>query len=152
MRNRGSILVGLFVVAACALQVSAQSTRGAVLFEGARLLVGDGSEPIERSAILVVNDRFVRVGRGGTFQVPAGAVRIDLTGKTVIPALIDAHAHIGYMKDLTSGPQNYTRENILDHLQRYDITNSRKISQVYLRGQEINRNALRARWTRPSSN
>ena len=32
---------------------------------------------------------------------------------------IDAHAHIGYMRDLTSGPQNYTRENIVDHLQRY---------------------------------
>jgi len=37
----------------------------------------------------------------------------------VIPALIDAHSHIGYMKDLTSGPQNYTRENILDHMYRF---------------------------------
>ena len=46
-------------------------------------------------------------------------VRVDLTGKTVIPALIDAHSHIGYMKNLTSGPQNYTRENILDHLYRF---------------------------------
>ena len=44
---------------------------------------------------------------------------MDLTGKTVIPALIDAHSHIGYMKDLTSGPQNYTRENILDHMHRF---------------------------------
>ena len=152
MRNRRSILCGLVVVAACSMQAFAQPSGRPVVFEGARLLVGDGGEPIERSAILVANDRFVRVGREGTFQVPAGAIRVDLTGKTVIPALIDAHAHIGYMKDLTSGPQNYTRENILDHLQRYDITNSRKISQVYLRGQEINRNALRARWTRPSSN
>ena len=44
---------------------------------------------------------------------------MDLTGKTVIPALVDAHSHIGYMKDLTSGPENYTRENILDHLHRF---------------------------------
>ena len=51
--------------------------------------------------------------------MPAGAARVDLTGKTVIPALIDAHSHIGYMKDLTSGPQNYTRENILDHMHRF---------------------------------
>ena len=114
-----SILFGLVVVAACSMQAFAQPSGRPVVFEGARLLVGDGSEPIERSAILVLNDRFVRVGREGTFPVPAGAVRVDLTGKTVIPALIDAHAHIGYMKDLTSGPQNYTRENILDHLQRY---------------------------------
>ena len=44
---------------------------------------------------------------------------IDLTGKTIIPALIDSHSHIGYMRDLTSGAQNYTRENILDHLSRF---------------------------------
>ena len=52
-------------------------------------------------------------------QAPAGAARVDLTGKTVIPALVDAHSHIGYMKNLTSGPQNYTRENILDHMYRF---------------------------------
>ena len=51
--------------------------------------------------------------------MPAGASRVDLSGKTVIPALIDAHSHIGYMKNLTSGPQNYTRENILDHMHRF---------------------------------
>jgi len=33
--------------------------------------------------------------------------------------LIDAHSHIGYMRDLTSGPQNYTRENILDHMHKF---------------------------------
>jgi imidazolonepropionase-like amidohydrolase len=37
----------------------------------------------------------------------------------VIPALIDAHSHIGYMRNLSSGPQNYTRENILDHMHKF---------------------------------
>ena len=89
------------------------------LFEGARLIAGDGNPPIENSAFLVQNNRFVRVGRKGDVPAPAGAARVDLTGKTVIPALVDAHSHIGYMKDLTSGPQNYTRENILDHMSRF---------------------------------
>ena len=89
------------------------------LYEGARLITGDGGAAIERSAFLVENGRFTRVGRQGELQAPAGATRVDLTGKTVIPALIDAHSHIGYMKDLTSGPQNYTRENILDHMHRF---------------------------------
>ena len=57
----------------------------------------------------------------GEASVPAppGAARVDLTGKTVIPALVDGHSHIGYMKNLTSGAANYTRENILDHMYRF---------------------------------
>jgi len=89
------------------------------LFEGARLISGDGSASIENSAFIVENNRFTRIGRKGEVAAPSGAARIDLTGKTVIPALIDAHSHIGYMKNLTSGAQNYTRENILDHMYRF---------------------------------
>jgi imidazolonepropionase-like amidohydrolase len=92
---------------------------GAVLYEGARLITGDGSSPIERSAFLVENGRFTHVGQQGELEPPAGAVKVSLAGKTVIPALVDAHSHIGYMKDLTNGPQNYTRENILDHMHRF---------------------------------
>ena len=89
------------------------------MYEGARLITGDGSAPIERSAFLVQAGRFVRVGRQGENLAGPDVRRVDLTGKTVIPALIDAHSHIGYMKNLTSGPQNYTRENILDHMYRF---------------------------------
>jgi imidazolonepropionase-like amidohydrolase len=92
---------------------------GVTLFEGARLIVGDGRPPIERSAFVVDGPRIVQVGQQGNVRLPPGAARVDLTGKTVVPALIDAHSHIGYMKGLTSGPQNYTRENILDHMQRF---------------------------------
>ena len=117
------LLVGwLFVTAACSAQPANQTTQTAAavtVFEGARLIVGDGSPPIEDSAFLVEGDRFGQVGRRGEIQAPAGAVRVDLTGKTVMPALVDAHSHIGYMKDLTSGPQNYTREHILDHMYRF---------------------------------
>ena len=95
------------------------TSKSVILFEGARLIVGDGRGPIENSAFLVENDRFSRVGTKGALQIPEGATRVDLTGKTVIPALIDAHSHIGYMKNLTSGSQNYTRENILDHMYRF---------------------------------
>ncbi len=99
--------------------VAAQAPNRLTLFEGARLIVGDGQQVLERSAFLVDGARIAQVGRQGEIRLPRGAARVDLTGKTVIPALIDAHSHIGYMKDLTSGPQNYTRENILDHMQRF---------------------------------
>ena len=113
------LLLALLVAAASATAAAQGSRPAAVLYEGARLFTGDGSAPIERSAFLVENGRFTRMGRQGDVPAPVGAARVDLTGKTVIPALIDAHSHIGYMKNLTSGPQNYTRENILDHMRRF---------------------------------
>ena len=90
------------------------------VFEGARLITGDGSAPIENSAFIVENDRFTRVGQRGQVQVPAGAVRVDLTGKTVMPAKVDTHGHIGFQHDWdgTMAKQYYTRENLIDHLQR----------------------------------
>jgi imidazolonepropionase-like amidohydrolase len=117
MRSSTALIVLLVGVAS--VNGAAQTTQPAVLYEGARLITGDGSAPIERSAFLVESGRFTRVGRQGEIPTPADATRIDLAGTTVIPALIDAHSHIGYMKDLTSGPQNYTRENILDHMHRF---------------------------------
>src|SRR5262249_11694075 len=122
MRRLTFVLVGclLFPIASTKVTAQAPGASGSViLFEGARLIVGDGRTPIENSAFLVENSRFSRVGTRGSLPIPSGAIRVDLTGKTVIPALIDAHSHIGYMKNLTSGAQNYTRENILDHMYRF---------------------------------
>ena len=64
------------------------------VFEGARLIVGDGSAPIEDAVILIEADRFLRVGRRSEVEIPAGSTRVDLTGRTVIPALIDTHTHL----------------------------------------------------------
>src|SRR5262249_57138511 len=61
------------------------------------------------------------VGKKGERQPPANATRVDLTGKTVIPALIDGHNHIGLVneKDGSNTKANYTRDNLIDQLQRY---------------------------------
>ena len=91
----------------------------ATVFEGARLITGENEPPIENSAFVIEGGRIAAVGRRGEVTVPAGTGRVDLVGKTVIPALIDAHSHIGYMRRLSSGPQNYTRENILDHMYKF---------------------------------
>src|SRR5688572_5023608 len=100
---------------------SAEATAGKLWFEGARLVVGDRTPVIESSAFLVEGDSFTWVGRKGERQPPAGATRVDLTGKTVIPALIDGHNHIGLVneKDGSYTKANYTRDNLLDQLQRY---------------------------------
>src|SRR5947208_16465524 len=50
--------------------------------------------------------------------VRAGAARVDLPGKTVMPAMINAHVHVGYEGYTSWGAANYTPANVLDHLQR----------------------------------
>ena len=59
------------------------------------------------------------VGRRGEVQAPEGAARVDLTGKTVMPGIIEAHAHLGYWKDLKPSAEHFTRENLLSDLQRF---------------------------------
>src|SRR5690242_18932090 len=70
-----------------------------IVFEGARLITGDGGAPIENSAFVVEGATFTRVGRRGEVPVPAGAQRVNLAGKTVIPDRVDLHGHIGYQHD-----------------------------------------------------
>lgn len=79
--------------------VEAQQPTAVTLFEGARLIVGDGSAPIADSAFIVQNGRFTAVGRKGQLKAPAGAAHVDLTGKTVMPAIIDAHKHLAVTRD-----------------------------------------------------
>lgn len=92
-----------------------------VWFEGARLIVGDGSAPIENSAFVVQGDGFTWVGKRGERQPPQGALRVDLSGKTVMPALIDGHNHVGLVdeRDGSNSKANYTRDNLTDQLERY---------------------------------
>jgi imidazolonepropionase-like amidohydrolase len=88
------------------------------LFEGARIIPGDGSAAIENGALLVEGGIIARIGRKGDVTPPAGAVRIDLDGKTVMPAIVSAHVHPGFQKGLTYSAENFTRETILDDLNR----------------------------------
>jgi imidazolonepropionase-like amidohydrolase len=108
-----------FVLLAGVGVVRAQRPGGAArLFEGGRLIIGDGSAPIDNGAFLVEAGRLTRVGRKGEVPHPAGAERVDLTGKTVMPALNNVHIHIGYEGYTNWSAENHTRENVQDHLER----------------------------------
>ena len=94
------------------------------VFEGARLIVGDGSEAIEDAAFIVENDRFIEVGRTGVLQVPSDAARVDLSGKTVMPTIVDLHVHLlthlerGLVTFLPSTDDRDAREAVIDGLER----------------------------------
>lgn len=90
----------------------------ATLFEGARLIPGDERPPIEDGAFVVQDGRITAVGPRNTVTAPAGATRVDLTGRTVMPALVNVHVHIGYEGYRTWRASNHTPANVVDHLQR----------------------------------
>jgi imidazolonepropionase-like amidohydrolase len=111
-RNRSqsryvSFLATLFsLVLLLATGCSTPQTSSVKAFDGGRLIVGNGSEPMENAVFLVENGQIIAVGQSGELDVPEGASRVDLTGKTVMPAIIDTHKHLAG-----------TREALIDQLE-----------------------------------
>jgi imidazolonepropionase-like amidohydrolase len=60
---------------------------------GGRLVDGTGTAPIEDSALIIKGKRIKTVGTRRDVKIPAGALEIDATGKTVMPGLIESHSH-----------------------------------------------------------
>ena len=107
--SRKILSISVFLAAGYLTPVTkAQQPASATVYEGARLITGDGSAPVADSAFVVENGRFTAVGRKGQVKAPAGAAHVDLTGKTVMPAIIDAHKHLAV-----------TRDALVDQLQHF---------------------------------
>ena len=115
--NSSARWIVLFALSAPAWSQTPAASRP-VLYEGARLISGDGNAPIEDGAFIVRNGHITAIGKRGAVPAPSGIARVDLTGKTVMPAMINVHVHIGYEGYTTWRAENYTPENVLDHLQR----------------------------------
>jgi imidazolonepropionase-like amidohydrolase len=87
-----------FVVAG--FPVSAPAQTGVTVFEGVRLIVGDGRAPLENATLVVDGTTIVQAGSAADVTVPAGATRVSLAGKTVMPAIIDTHVHTSPTREL----------------------------------------------------
>ncbi|MDJ0838465.1 MAG: amidohydrolase family protein [Acidobacteriota bacterium] len=66
---------------------------GTVALVGARIITMKGDQVIENGTIVVEGNRIEAVGRKGRVKVPNGAHKIDVSGKTIIPGILDVHAH-----------------------------------------------------------
>ena len=78
-----------------AISVSAQTVTA---YEGARLIVGDG-RVIENATLVVEGTRIAQVGSAADVRVPAGATRLSLAGKTLMPMIVDTHTHLSTTRD-----------------------------------------------------
>jgi Tol biopolymer transport system component len=75
------------------IRVPRDVPHGSVVLRGARVITMHGEEVLEHADVIVTDDKLVYVGVQGGGPVPSGARIIDVTGKTIIPGLVDIHAH-----------------------------------------------------------
>jgi imidazolonepropionase-like amidohydrolase len=116
------VILGINVLlAAPSCNLDAPSATGHRLqaFVGATLIDGTGREALENAVVVVDEGRITQVGPAPEVAIPSSADRIDLRQRYLIPGLIDTHVHVGVTKGLESGPDVYSRENILDQLRLY---------------------------------
>ncbi len=90
-----------------------------LVFQGVTLIDGSGGPPVLNATVLVVGDRIVLIGEGGTLQMPDSAEIVDGKGKTLIPGIINLHGHVGLTRGLVQAQENYSRENVIDNLGTY---------------------------------
>jgi hypothetical protein len=77
------------------LVVKANVPNGRVAFKGARIITMEGNEVIENAVLVVYRNKIEAIGKVNEVTIPTDAKVVDVAGKTIIPGLIDVHAHLG---------------------------------------------------------
>lgn len=114
MRTAATLLACLVLSALTARPAVAQATA----LVGGRLIDGTG-RVIEGGTLIIDGARIVAVGPAASTPVPAGATRINVQGKTLLPGLVNAHGHVAATTGLRADPASYTRENLTRQLRTY---------------------------------
>jgi imidazolonepropionase-like amidohydrolase len=102
---------------------TSSANEGSIAFVGARLIDGTIADPIEDGVVVITDGRIRTVGPRSAVTVPDGAQIIDVTGKTIMPGIINAHGHVGDTLGLERG--HYNTDNLLRQLSlyaRYGVT------------------------------
>ncbi|HYZ84966.1 MAG TPA: amidohydrolase family protein [Bryobacteraceae bacterium] len=89
------------------------------VFDNFTLFDGTGNGQVANAAMVVTDGRITYVGPKSALKLPAGSERVDLTGKYVIPGIINLHGHLANTVDLTQDAKNFTRENLAKNLKVY---------------------------------
>ena len=123
--QRFIVILGLIMATAgsSATEEPVEITPGLQAFVGAQIIDGTGGAPIADGVLVVRDGRIEAVGAGDTVAVPADAEQIDVTGRTIIPGLINAHGHVNNVRGLDQ--VDYTEEQVESQLAlyaRYGVT------------------------------
>lgn len=110
-----SVCMRLAAVLFSVLAASAET----VVLQNFTLIDGTGKAPVPGAAMVITDGRIRYAGTKAKAAVPQGASKIDLTGKYVMPGIINLHGHLGNVKGLVQDPKNYTPENLDANLKTY---------------------------------
>lgn len=116
-RLSAGLLGTLVLLASLTVRFSLAQTpaAGTVALTGARVIDGTGRAPIEQATLLITDGRIAAVGPSATVTIPAGATRVDMSGKTILPGLVNAHGHLN-VDENTKLP---VREHVIERLRVY---------------------------------
>jgi imidazolonepropionase-like amidohydrolase len=111
------LLIAAAAVALVSVTARAQQPATTIAFTGARVIDGTDRAPIDNATILVRGGKVAAIGPAAAVTIPAGARRVALAGKTVIPGLVNAHGHVGNTVAMEQG--HYSAENVTRDLKTY---------------------------------
>jgi len=101
--------LGKLLIGAAAFAIAAPAAAQTVAITGGRVVIGDGSEPIDGGTVVIRNGRVVAAGAG--VAVPAGAQVVDATGRWVTPGLVSGFSRIGLSEVDAAGASNDVSAN-----------------------------------------
>src|SRR5690349_9265445 len=95
----GTFLSALLMSLIVFPRAGAQTKPKPIVLKGARLIDGTSRAPMENSVLVIEGSQIAAAGKSGAVSVPKDADVRDLSGKTIMPALIDLHGHLGLSKN-----------------------------------------------------
>jgi imidazolonepropionase-like amidohydrolase len=107
------------LVAGSLLAAASSAVAETRVLENFTLIDGTGKPAVANAAILMVDGRIRYAGPKAGLKAPAGAERVDLAGKFVMPGIMNMHAHLGNTIGLVQDPKNFTPENLKKQLDTY---------------------------------
>lgn len=109
----------LGAMVAALLAASLPALAETTVLKNVTVIDGTGAAPAPNSAIVMTDGKIAYVGPVSGLKVPAGAKVEDLSGKFVMPGIIDSHVHVGMMHDVTQDEKYQTPENVEADLKQY---------------------------------
>lgn len=110
------LFFSLVLINCCITSTFSQTVK---VIRNVTVIDGTGKKPVQNATIVmkgnVIDDILLLLPNA---KYPTGET-IDYAGKFIMPAMINGHCHLGLLKGDKSSPDNYSRENILRHLTKY---------------------------------